>query len=61
MIEAQFSSSEWIDSDHVVLWGFNHFPTALPPGGALVWIKRSDAAFGCFLSDCKIAWVLIAL
>jgi site-specific DNA-methyltransferase (adenine-specific) len=39
-----------------VLWGFNHFPT-LPAGGALVWIKRHDAAFGSFLSDAEIAWV----
>lgn len=40
-----------------VLWGLNHFPRNLPPGAALVWLKRSDEAFGSFLSDGEIAWL----
>jgi site-specific DNA-methyltransferase (adenine-specific) len=41
---------------NLVLWGFNHFPDFLKAGGAFVWIKRSDAALGKFLSDAEIAW-----
>lgn len=52
-----FDVSLWCEFPYAVLWGFNHFPTMLEAGGALVWIKRSDAAFGCFLSDAEIAWV----
>jgi DNA modification methylase len=40
-----------------VIWGLNHFSGQLPAGGALVWIKRHDAAFGSFLSDAELAWV----
>ena len=50
-----FDPSLWIDRPSI-LWGFNHFPTSLPPGAALIWLKRSDAAFGKFLSDAEIAW-----
>jgi len=39
-----------------LFWGFNHFPQALKRGRALVWIKRSDEAFGSFLSDAELAW-----
>ena len=52
-----FDPSPWIAFDYCVLFGFNHFPTSLPAGGSLVFIKRTDAAFGCFLSDAEIAWV----
>lgn len=52
-----FDPSAWCSFRHVVLWGFNHFPYGLEGGGALVWVKRSDAAFGCFLSDAEVAWV----
>ena len=52
-----FDVSPWISFEHVVLWGFNHFPLGLEAGGSLVWIKRSDTAFGNFLSDAEIAWV----
>jgi DNA modification methylase len=55
--EKVFDPLPWSIYRWCVLWGFNHFPAALAPGGALVWIKRSDAAFGCFLSDAEIAWV----
>jgi DNA modification methylase len=55
--DAPFDPHPWIDFPFCILWGFNHFPAMLPAGGALVWIKRSDAAFGQFLSDCEIAWV----
>jgi site-specific DNA-methyltransferase (adenine-specific) len=52
-----FDPLPWLNYSYCVLWGFNHFPANLPNGGALIWIKRSDAAFGCFLSDAEIAWV----
>jgi DNA modification methylase len=50
-----FDPQPWTDRP-CILWGFNHYPGALAPGSALVWIKRSDAAFGKFLSDAEIAW-----
>lgn len=52
-----FNSQPWAQYEWSVLWGFNHFPSGLESGGALVWLKRSDAAFGQFLSDAEIAWV----
>lgn len=52
-----FDPVPYLSFSWCVLWGFNHFPSALPNGGALVWIKRTEAAFGCFLSDAEIAWV----
>jgi DNA modification methylase len=45
--------------DHIknrLFWGFNNFPERLVRGRALVWIKRSDEAFGSFLSDAELAW-----
>lgn len=42
--------------NHRIFWGFNHFPQHLTKGKALVWIKRSDEAFGSFLSDAELAW-----
>lgn len=50
-----FDPSPWVDARWCVLWGFNHFPR-LPAGGCLVWVKRTDAAFGQFLSDAEVAW-----
>jgi len=50
-----FDATRWLDAP-CILWGMNHFPQALKPGCALVWIKRGDAAFGQFLSDAEIAW-----
>lgn len=41
----------------VLLWGFNHFPSCLSKGTALVWLKRYDAGFGSFLSDAELAWL----
>jgi len=52
----EFDAAPWLVHGHVILWGFNHFPTNLCPGGALVWVKRSQAAFGKFLSDAEVAW-----
>ncbi|MEI6731136.1 MAG: DNA methyltransferase [archaeon] len=40
-----------------MLWGSNHYGQRLPVGTTLVWIKRSDHAFGTFLSDAEIAWM----
>jgi site-specific DNA-methyltransferase (adenine-specific)/modification methylase len=39
-----------------IIWGWHNFPTALPKGACLVWIKRNDEAFGSFLSDAETAW-----
>ncbi len=52
-----FDSAPWVGGySWVVLWGFNHFPTGLPNGGCLIWLKRTPAAFGKFLSDAEVAW-----
>jgi site-specific DNA-methyltransferase (adenine-specific) len=51
-----FDPSPWLAYKHVILWGLNHFHHRLPPGSALVWLKRNDAAFGSFLSDAELAW-----
>ena len=55
--DGPFDPSQWAAYRWSVLWGFNHFPAGLDAGGALVWIKRTDAALGCFLSDAELAWV----
>lgn len=52
----EFDPSPWLDFQKVVLFGANHFAQRLPVGTTLVWIKRSDRAFGTFLSDAEIAW-----
>lgn len=52
-----FDPSRWLNYPAVVLWGANHFGSALPRGTTLVWIKRRDTGFGSFLSDAEIAWV----
>jgi site-specific DNA-methyltransferase (adenine-specific) len=39
-----------------IIWGWNHFPSALPSGACLVWVKRNDGAFGSFLSDAETAF-----
>jgi site-specific DNA-methyltransferase (adenine-specific) len=51
-----FDPTPWLGFPRVVLFGSNHFASRLPTGTTLVWIKRSDAAFGTFLSDAEIAW-----
>lgn len=52
-----FDPSPWINYPFALLWGMNHFASRLPVGSTLVWIKRLDAAFGSFLSDCELAWM----
>ena len=54
--DAPFDPAPLLGFDVVVLWGMNHFCSRLPSGGSLVWIKKPDARFGTFLSDCEIAW-----
>lgn len=51
-----FDPSPWLAAHYCVLWGFNHFPSLLPAGGCLIYLKRTDAAFGQFLSDAEVAW-----
>lgn len=55
--DVPFDPAPWLAFDRVVLFGSNHFGAQLPVGTTLVWIKRSDAAFGTFLSDAEIAWM----
>ena len=52
-----FEPSFLLGYPEVLLWGFNHFPSALTRGTALVWLKRYDTGFGSFLSDAEIAWL----
>jgi site-specific DNA-methyltransferase (adenine-specific) len=40
-----------------LLWGANHYAARLSVGTTLVWVKRSDAGFGSFLSDAEVAWM----
>lgn len=54
--EHPFDASHLTGYKNVILWGFNHFPEQLRKGRALVWVKRSDEAFGSFLSDAELAW-----
>lgn len=54
--DTPFNAAPWLQYDNCLLWGFNHFPQQLRKGRALVWIKRSDEAFGSFLSDAELAW-----
>lgn len=51
-----FDPTPWLDFDHVVLFGSNHFSRALPVGSTLIWVKRSVQHYGTFLSDAEIAW-----
>lgn len=52
-----FDPSPLVGFERVVLWGFQHFAAKLPVGTSLVWIKRTDKAFGTFLSDADLAWM----
>ena len=55
--DTPFDPSPWLGYPRVVLFGSNHFGQRLPVGTTLVWIKRTDAAFGSFLSDAEVAWM----
>lgn len=43
-----FDPSPFLLGDEQVIWGWNHFPDALPRGTCLIWLKRNDEAFGSF-------------
>lgn len=51
-----FDPSHLLIGEHQIIWGFNHFPSQLPAGAALIWLKRNDEALGSFLSDAEVAW-----
>jgi site-specific DNA-methyltransferase (adenine-specific) len=55
--DAPFDPTPFLGFREVILFGFNHFPSKLPAGGALVWLKRNNSAFGTFMSDAEIAWI----
>jgi site-specific DNA-methyltransferase (adenine-specific) len=48
-----FDPSPWLAFPKVILFGFQCFNDRLPPGTALVWLKKSDSKIGKFLSDCE--------
>ena len=52
---APFDPSPFIEGK-AILFGANHFPQHLRRGANLVWVKRTDAGFGSFLSDAEVAW-----
>lgn len=54
--DTPFDPSPFLPLGDCIFWGFNHFPDRLRKGRALVWVKRSDGAFGSFLSDAELAW-----
>jgi DNA modification methylase len=55
--DKDFDPSPLLGFREVILWGANHFWSSLPSGGALIWLKRNDGAFGTFLSDAEIAFI----
>lgn len=55
--DVPFDPTPWLGYDRVALFGANHYASRLPVGTTLVWIKRTDKAFGSFLSDAEIAWM----
>ena len=54
--DAPFDPAPWLDFPAVVMFGSNHYAQRLPVGTTLVWVKRTDAAFGTFLSDAEVGW-----
>ena len=55
--DTPFDPSLWLDYEHVILFGSNHFAQRLPVGTTLVWVKRFERSFGTFLSDAEVAWM----
>ena len=55
--DREFNAAPFLGMGDCIFWGFNHFPSALSRGTALVWLKRYDEGFGSFLSDAEIAWM----
>lgn len=51
-----FDPSLFLKFKKVILWGSNHYAQKLPVGSTLVWIKKTEKAYGTFLSDAEIAW-----
>jgi len=51
-----FDPSPFLNFPEVVLFGYTHFASRLPVGTNLIWIKKTDAGYGSFLSDAEIAW-----
>lgn len=51
-----FDPSPWLHYHETVLWGSNHYAQRLPVGTTLVWLKKTPASYGTFLSDAEIGW-----
>lgn len=49
-----FDPNPWLGFYNVIMFGANNY--TLPPGSALVWVKKHPSAFGTFLSDAEIAY-----
>ena len=54
--DAPFDPSPWLQHDHCILWGANHYAQRLPVGATLIWLKKPPELFGTFLSDAEIGW-----
>lgn len=55
--DVPFDPMPWLEvGSDVILWGANHYASALPIGRTLVWLKKPPALFGTFLSDAEIGW-----
>ncbi len=50
----RFDASPFLQFPHVILWGANCYE--VPPGTALIWVKRNSKAYGSFLSDAEYAY-----
>jgi site-specific DNA-methyltransferase (adenine-specific) len=52
-----FDPSPLIGFPSCVLWGVNHFAQRVPVGTWLIWLKKSAARYGSFLSDAEVVWM----
>ena len=52
-----FDPAPFLNYEHVILFGCNHYAQRLPVGTTLVWIKRFEQGYGSFLSDAELIWM----
>lgn len=51
-----FDPAPWLKYKEVILWGSNHFASALPRGSTLIWLKKRPQHYGTRLSDAEVGW-----
>ena len=56
--EKDFDPTPFLCFGEVILWGFHHYPQHLERGSVLVWLKKYQDAYGTFLSDADLAWMM---